>query len=90
VTARRKGDTWYIGAMTNEKGRTLEVPLSFAAQGVTYRAEIMEDGKDINHLRTRQAQVTAQGKVKLALAPSGGAVVVLAPAGGGAQAALQP
>ncbi|MDC0769593.1 glycoside hydrolase family 97 C-terminal domain-containing protein [Streptomyces sp. HD] len=31
VVARRSGDTWYLGAMTNETSRTLSVPLSFLA-----------------------------------------------------------
>jgi alpha-glucosidase len=77
VTARRKGSTWYIGAMTNESGRTVDVPLDFLAPGAGYAAEIMEDGKDRNHLATRSARVTGKSRLKLTLAPSGGAVVTL-------------
>ena len=44
AVARRKGDSWYIGAMTNEAGRTLDLPLGFLAPG-RYRAEIWQDGK---------------------------------------------
>ncbi|SEV86621.1 glycoside hydrolase family 97 catalytic domain-containing protein [Natrinema salifodinae] len=29
ITARRKDDEWYVGAMTDEHGRALDVPLSF-------------------------------------------------------------
>jgi len=29
VLARRKGSDWYVGAMTNETARTIDVPLSF-------------------------------------------------------------
>ncbi len=29
ITARRKGEEWYVGAMTDEHGRALEVPLDF-------------------------------------------------------------
>ncbi|RDI71366.1 glycoside hydrolase family 97 catalytic domain-containing protein [Halopelagius longus] len=29
VTARRKGEEWYVGAMTDEDGRALDVPLDF-------------------------------------------------------------
>ncbi|WP_377704313.1 glycoside hydrolase family 97 protein [Pseudoduganella sp. UC29_71] len=79
VTARRKGDRWYIGAMTNESARTLDVPLSFVQGGVTYRAEILQDGKDVNQLKTSEMQATAKSSIRLALAGSGGAVVVLSP-----------
>ncbi|PCR89993.1 glycoside hydrolase family 97 catalytic domain-containing protein [Natrinema ejinorense] len=29
ITARRKGEEWYVGAMTDENGRALDVPLDF-------------------------------------------------------------
>lgn len=79
VTARRKGRDWYIGAMTNETARVLDVPLTFTENGVTYRASILEDGEDINHLRSSEKQVTAKSRIKLSLAASGGSVVVLSP-----------
>lgn len=79
VTARRKGGKWYIGAMTNESARTLDVPLSFVQGGVTYHAEILQDGKDVNQLKTSEMQATAKSSIRLALAGSGGAVVVLSP-----------
>jgi alpha-glucosidase len=78
VTARRKGGTWYIGAMTNESGRTVDVPLDFLAPGATYSAEILEDGKDRNHLAARTVRVTGKSRLKLRLAGSGGAAVTLA------------
>jgi alpha-glucosidase len=79
VTARRKGRDWYIGAMGNESPRRIEVPLNFVEQGVRYRAEILEDGKDVNRLAAREARVQRGGKITLSLAGSGGAVVVLTP-----------
>ncbi|ELZ13240.1 hypothetical protein C477_22330 [Haloterrigena salina JCM 13891] len=33
VTARRKGEEWYVGAMTDEGGRAVDVPLEFLAPG---------------------------------------------------------
>ena len=76
VSARRKGDTWYVGAMTNEQARTLEVPLAFLGQG-SYRARVLEDGADANRLKASERQVAASGRLTLTLAPSGGAVAVL-------------
>jgi alpha-glucosidase len=91
VTARRKGSIWYVGAMTNESGRTVDVPLDFLAPGAAYRADILEDGKDRNHLAARDARVTGKSRLKLTLAPSGGAVAVLEPvAGAGGKLAARP
>ncbi|HEX8502918.1 MAG TPA: glycoside hydrolase family 97 protein, partial [Pyrinomonadaceae bacterium] len=33
VTARRRGREWFVGAMTNEQGRTLRLPLGFLGRG---------------------------------------------------------
>ncbi|WP_122091161.1 glycoside hydrolase family 97 catalytic domain-containing protein [Halalkalicoccus subterraneus] len=56
VTARRKGEEWYVGAMTDEGGRAIDVPLDFLAPGKSgggrgqgpsgpkYVAEIYSDG----------------------------------------------
>ncbi|UGQ44563.1 glycoside hydrolase family 97 catalytic domain-containing protein [Massilia endophytica] len=79
VTARRKGRTWYIGAMGNEAPRVIDLPLSFIEPGVNYRAEILQDGKDANHLNSSEARVKRGSRVKLSLAASGGAVAVLSP-----------
>lgn len=79
VTARRKGETWYIGAMTNEHGRKLKVPLDFLPRGAAYAAKLYEDGRGPNELRERSAAVRAGGSLTLDLAGSGGAVAVIEP-----------
>ena len=33
ITAREKDEKWYVGAMTDESGRTLDIPLAFLAPG---------------------------------------------------------
>ncbi|MBX0296027.1 glycoside hydrolase family 97 catalytic domain-containing protein [Haloarcula nitratireducens] len=33
VTARKKDDEWFLGAMTDEEGRAIDVPLSFLSPG---------------------------------------------------------
>ncbi|HEX7986021.1 MAG TPA: glycoside hydrolase family 97 protein [Duganella sp.] len=78
VSARRKGDTWYIGAMTNEAGRTVKVPLSFLGKGA-YSAHVLEDGAAPTRLKASDAKVSASGSLTLKLAPSGGAVAVIKP-----------
>ena len=47
VTARRKGNTWYVGAMTGWDGRDIEIPLSFLGDG-NYKADIFADGFNAN------------------------------------------
>ncbi|MFB9904352.1 glycoside hydrolase family 97 protein [Allokutzneria oryzae] len=42
VVARRKDDTWYLGAITDEQDRTLRVPLRFLGPG-RHSAEIYSD-----------------------------------------------
>lgn len=79
VTARRKGETWYVGAMTNERARKLTVPLDFLAPGRSYAAEVYEDGASPNELRQSAATPRAGGKLTLDLAGSGGAVAVIGP-----------
>jgi alpha-glucosidase len=43
AVARRKGDTWFVGAMTNWTKRTLSLDFSFLPTG-KYRAEVFQDG----------------------------------------------
>ncbi len=79
VTARRSGDTWYIGAMTNEQGRTLTIPLDFLTAGGAYQAHILQDGADVTHLAASDANVSATSSLTLTLASSGGGIAVIAP-----------
>jgi alpha-glucosidase len=76
VLARRKGSTWYIGAMTNEASRDLTVPLDFLGPG-NYRSRVWQDGATPQELRHHDTQVTRADKLTLKLAPGGGAVAVL-------------
>jgi len=43
AVARRSGEDWYIGALTNWDGRTLELDLSFLGEG-PWKVESFEDG----------------------------------------------
>ena len=75
VTARRKGNDWYVGAMTDWTPRDLEIDLSFLPQG-TWRAEVFKDGKN--------AEKAARDYVReeMILRPDGPITVHLAPGGG--------
>jgi alpha-glucosidase len=79
VLARRKGADWWIGAMSNEAGRTVTVPLSFLGAG-TFAADIRQDGAAPTDLVASKQTVKAGDVLTLKLAPSGGAAVRLTPA----------
>jgi alpha-glucosidase len=80
VIARRKGDDWYLGAMTNWEGRDFELPLDFLGEG-DYQATIFADGADAatdaTSLDVERKTVKAGDRLLLRLAPGGGAAVVL-------------
>lgn len=43
VVARRKGTTWFLGAMTDEQPRRMEIPLDFLEQGKSYTVQSWTD-----------------------------------------------
>lgn len=75
------GDRWFIGSITNEQARRLDLPLDFLDAGKTYRATIYEDGPDADYetnpypMTIRQIEVTSESTLHLNLARSGGAAV---------------
>jgi alpha-glucosidase len=78
VIARRKGDTWYVGAMTTAQGRTVSLPLSFLKPG-SYTVSSWQDGAGPTEVRADQREVSAKDTLQLVLAPSGGGVAVIRP-----------
>lgn len=81
VMARRKGSRWFIGAITNETGRTLEIPLSFLGGGM-WRASIFADGDETvpawkTPVAMSDRMVKAQDVLVCRLNPSGGQAVLL-------------
>jgi len=78
VIARRHGDDWYLGAMTNWQARTLQVSLSFLGNG-HYAAQTYEDAQDAatepKHLNISSRQVSGKETLSLRLAPGGGAAI---------------
>lgn len=80
VIARRKGQDWYVGAMTNEDGRTVKVPLGFLPKG-RFKARLWQDGGAPDSVAVSDQSVTARGALTLKLSPSGGGAVRLTPEG---------
>jgi len=80
--ARRKGDDWYIGAITNHDSRTITKAFDFLPEG-NYIAEIWSDAPandpDLNHLVKVVKKVTRETVLKMLLASGGGQVMHLYP-----------
>ncbi len=73
--ARKKGTTWYAGAMTNWNEREITVDLSFLGNG-SYKATIFEDGvnadRDGTDYTKKIITVTAKDKLTIKMASGGG------------------
>jgi alpha-glucosidase len=88
AVARRErgGQTWFIGAITDEEGRTLDLPLGFLRPGKRYIAEIYADGPRANWLDNplpvtiTRRPVTSATRLKVVLAPGGGQAIRIRPA----------
>lgn len=85
VMARRSGDTWFVGAMTNNDGSTEKVDLSFLDKGRTYVAHVYTDGGDEvktrTHVRCASLVVDAGMTMTFQLKPKGGAAIRFEPIG---------
>ena len=83
IVAKRKGDKWYIGGMTNnrEKERIFELPLDFLPKGQTWKMISYEDGVNANkqamHYIKNEKQVKSGQKIKVKMARNGGFAAVL-------------
>ncbi len=83
LIARRRGETWYLGAMTNWDARDLDVPLNFLGSR-PYQAEIFADGPradtDATDLSVSRRPVRAGDRLSVHLASGGGWAAILKPA----------
>ena len=81
--ARRSGNEWYVGSITDWDARELDVPLTFLGSG-TYDAEIYADGPNAaaqpKDSVIEKRRVNAQTVLKLKLAPGGGSAMRIVPA----------
>lgn len=83
ITARkdRNSEDWYLGAITDENSRTLEVNLDFLEEGEEYLAQIYADGANASYEHEptsytyNEQKVTKETKLTLKLATSGGCAI---------------
>jgi alpha-glucosidase len=80
--ARKSGEKWFVGAMTNWTGRSLEIGLDFLGEG-KYTANIFADAPDSEEnaekLIEEKRTVTAKDKLTIKMAPGGGFAAYLTP-----------
>lgn len=77
----RNSEDWFLGAITDEHARNLNIKLDFLTPGQRYRAHIYRDGAKANYTTHREDIVIEQREVKpgtslqLRLAPGGGQAI---------------
>lgn len=75
VTARRKGDVWYVGGITDWTARDIEVDCSFLGDKA-YDATLLKDGVNAHRIgrdyKRETFPVKNSSKLKIHLAPGGG------------------
>ena len=80
--ARRRGNEWFVGSITDWDARELDVPLSFLGSG-NYDAEIYADGPNAGvqpkDSVVEKRRVNAQTVLKVKLAPGGGSAMRIVP-----------
>ena len=80
VLARRRGQVWYMGGITNEKSRKISVPLRFLPEGtcaMRLYSDTSLDDTQPNSLAVKQLPVDRATQLSIATAPGGGFVAVI-------------
>ncbi|HXQ77142.1 MAG TPA: glycoside hydrolase family 97 catalytic domain-containing protein, partial [Gemmatimonadaceae bacterium] len=79
-------DEWFVGAITDEAARTLDLPLSFLPNGRRYVAQIYADAPNASWrenpeaIRISSQPVTSATRLHVVFAPGGGQAIRLIPA----------
>lgn len=80
VTARKKGNDWYVGGQSNWDERTLTLKFDFLADG-DYEAIVLKDGINANHdaedYKIEKSVINQKSEMKIHLASGGGFVIKL-------------
>lgn len=81
VVAKRKGDKWYIGGMTNNTPREFDLDLRFLKQDTSWQMTSFEDGINAHHqamdYRMKTRAVQSGDKITIRLARNGGFAAVI-------------
>ncbi|MBP3349670.1 MAG: glycoside hydrolase family 97 protein [Bacteroidaceae bacterium] len=89
IMAARKekgADNWFVGAVTNEEQRTLELNFDFLDKDTRYVATLYADGKDADYATNPDSYkittgiVTSKSSIKVKMARGGGFAISIRPA----------
>jgi alpha-glucosidase len=83
AVARKSGESWFIGGITNNSGRNMAFPLSFLEKGKEYLASVYTDGggsvASRTHVSIQRIPVTSASLISRELLPSGGIALEIVP-----------
>lgn len=83
TTARRSGDNWFVGTITNNNARSLKVKLDFLPKGKKYLATIYSDDDKATtktKVKSETKKADASTVINVNLVPSGGQAIWIRPA----------
>lgn len=76
VIARRKGEKWFIGGITNNEGRTVNIDLSFLPEGQSFTLTAFEDGINADRqamdYKKRESRVDSKSQITIQMVRNGG------------------
>jgi len=78
--ARRKGEQWFIGSITNSTSREINLHLDFLTSGeseATIYADATDTNENPNHLKISTIPVKQGDIIKLKLESGGGGAIVI-------------
>ena len=81
----RGSDDWFIGGITDEESRTVEVPLAMLEDGKEYTLTLWMDAEDADWqtnpyaYEIRESTVTSSDVLSIRMAPGGGFAAILRP-----------
>jgi alpha-glucosidase len=78
TVARRSGNDWFVGTMTNNDSRKLNIPLDFLTEGKKYTAHLYNDdpkSKTRTKVGIKTLTVTDKSVLEAVMLPSGGQAI---------------
>ena len=81
--ARRAGDDWFIGSLTNRDARSITIDFSFLPKGKNYEATVYKDTEETHFLNNKESykiekqNVNSIKTVTIIMAAGGGNVIYL-------------
>jgi len=82
ATARKNGEQWFVGAITNNEGRELSIPLDFLSKEKKFLINIYTDEEGSTtrtKVKIKQRKVKSSDVIKIKLIASGGVALWIRP-----------